>query len=558
MTPFLHFRLWLRRAPTGERAVGATIVVLILTVAAWSLAPVGSSANNGPAAAAGTTGVLSGGSRGSGQPGGSGASGRSGSSKGHPGGASATSGGGRSSTSRGLGGSNSASGGSSSGSGGSGRGASGGVGAAGSGGHGGSGGRSGSAGQSGSSAGCGPMTSTDQGVTPTQIHIDIDVANLSGSAGNSLVGLPSPATEERIFAAAIAALNRAGGVRCRQVVAKYYEANALSQSSLHTLCLQIAADKPFALLDEGLASPVGSPAPRDCPPQHQIPEFGSLPLAQSEAQQFAPYLFSYYGIAEQIVNDSIFASRRLGWFRGAGRIGLLEQDCNPGLNTIALRDLGQIGFPSSKVTTYDFGCPNDIPSPIAVENAVLRFKSAGVTNVLDDGGVYENYFSNTAHNQHYKPKYMVGDQGSIALWDNRLFGPSPTNFDGALAITNTTYGAENTPGSQYNAATQKCDQAMSRAHQPSAQTAPDAFSGVACTLVMMFATAADNAPRLVRSQLAAGLAPSSALALPFPAGPGDFAASSGQYGGGYWRADTYTAACSCFRVSRPTFARSFR
>ena len=290
---------------------------------------------------------------------------------------------------------------------------------------------------------------------------------------------------------------------------------------------------------------------------HQVPEFGSLSLSQKEVDQYSPYLFGYYPTAERIVNDSIYGAQRLGWFKGAKHIGLLEQECNPALNPLARQDLAAIGFPSSTITTFDFGCPNDIPSPLVVQNAVLRFKAAGVTNVLDDGGVYENYFANQAATQSYKPRYMVGDQGSIALWDNRAFGPNAKNFSGALAITATQYGAENTPHAHFSAATAACNKAMAARRLSSATASPDGFAGVACTLVSMFAAAADNAPELRRDQLATGLERLRQMSFPFPAGPANFVASNGQYGGGYWRADIWHTSCACFQVSRPTFSPSF-
>ncbi|HWC33386.1 MAG TPA: hypothetical protein VG650_01040 [Mycobacteriales bacterium] len=528
MTPFLQFRLWIREAPAGERTVALCLAIVVMTVGAWSLVSVG------PAGPPTSVGAAS--------PTGGQAASSSPRTSGHHGRAAGT-GGGPAVTGPSTGGE---------------------VGA---GGHR-AGVKSGSTTPGGASVrhgrssgasapDCGPGGSTDQGVTDKVIHVDVDVANLAGAAGNGLVGLPDAKVEKRMFGAAIDYVNRHGGVRCRALVAKYYTANPLSQSSLEALCLDMVADKPFALLDEGLASPVGSPTPRDCPPSHKLPEFGSLSLSQREVEQFSPYLFAYNETSEQIVHDSILASDQLRWFKGAKKVGLLEQDCIPDLNSLALADLAKIGFPKSSVTTFDFGCPNDIPSPITVENAVLRFKSAGVTHVLDDGGVYENYFSNDAANQHYRPKYMVGDQGSIALWDNRAFGPNPDNFAGALAITATQYGAENTAGATFNPQTHECDAAMKAKRLASATASPDGFAGVACTLVHQFVLAADNAPSLMRADLAAGLAAVGHADMPFPAGPANYVRSHGQYGGGYWRPDIWHSSCACFQLQRARFSPSF-
>jgi hypothetical protein len=92
---------------------------------------------------------------------------------------------------------------------------------------------------------------------------------------------------------------------------------------------------------------------------------------------------------------------------------------------------------------------------------------------------------------------------------------------------------------------------------PPAERSADGLGGVACVLVDMFATAATDAPALLRVDLAAGLQRAGHLDFTFPIGPGNFGASRGQHGGGSWRADTWATACACFRVSDATFSPSF-
>jgi hypothetical protein len=521
VSPFLQFRLWLRRSPASERLATGTVAVALLALLVWALVPFSaSSPGPGGALMTPTTPKLGGAA--------SVASGSAGAAGGAPTdqapGAPAANPSATATTVPfapldGL--------------------------------------LAVSPGVAPPAGGCGSLGATDQGVSATDIRIDVDVADLAGQAGNSLVGIPSAQEEEAMFAAAIDAINRSGGLRCRRVVAKYYSVNPLDQSSLEAACLQMVGDHPFALLDEGLGSPAGSPTPRDCPPSHKVPEFGTLNLSQAEINQFSPYLFGDGETAESVVHDWVLAAHQLGWFAGKPKIGLLEQDCVPGINHLVLSDLAGIGFPASQITKFDFGCPNQIPPPTEVEQAVLEFKAAGVTHVMDDGGIYENYFSKDASGQGFHPKYSVGDQGTIALWDNPTFGPEPGNFGGALAITSTQYGAENTPGAVLSPPTSACDKAMAAKRLPPAERSPDAFSGVACALTATFATAVERAPTLTRINLAAGLALAGHLVFPFPVGPGNFAASQGLHGGGYWRADTYVASCSCFRVSVPTFTPSF-
>ena len=524
MTPFLQFRMWARRAPGSERIAVAALAVALLLMLGWAVTPLAGSSTTSAALSEDATGsTTSGGS----PTGGSGATplpdGR------HP----VAAGGGTGSVgSTGISTSQ--------------------------------GGTTGTASttrvpSSGATVGpvdtCGP--NLDQGVTTKQIRIDVTLANLAGQAGNSLVGIPSADVQQQMFEAAIAQLNREGGIRCRTVVPKFYRANPLDQSSLEKICLDIVADKPFALLDTGVSSPVGSPAPRDCPSAHGIPTFDSASLGQAEVDKFAPYLFSYYPAAEKTVHNSMLAAHQLGWFSGAKVVGLLEQQCNPNLNTIALRDLAKLGYTGSKIKTFDFGCPNGIPAPSDVANAVLRFKTAGVTHVLDDAGVYESYFSKDAQQQQYFPKYSVGDQGTIALWDNPNFGPDPDNYNGGLAITGSRYGEENTPGSQVSAATAHCDKAMKAKGLPTTWNSPDGFSGVACSELAMLVAAAQHAPQLKRSQLAGSLQALGTVDLPFPSGPAAFGRQRGQIGGGFWRAATFHKACKCFQITRVAFTPDF-
>ena len=548
MTPFLQFRMWLRRSPRSERLLAAGAGAVVLVLLGLALVP-GSGPSGSNVAAGGAAGQQGAGSVSAAGAAGPAGTTQTGAAPGSSGGPTAPGAGSPAGPGSGLppgapagaAGSGPAS-------------AQGGDAAAGAT----AGAAGGSSSVSAAAARCGSSGATDQGVTARQISIDVDVADLAGQAGNSLAGIPTPDQEEAMFGAAIDAVNAAGGVACRRVVAKYYTADALDPSSLEAVCLNIVADHPFALLDDGLGSPDGPPGPRDCPPSNQVPEFGVLALGQSEIARFSPYLIGDNSSAEEIVNDWVLGAHQLGWFSGSGKVGLLEQDCVPDINGIVMSDLARVGVASSQVETFDFGCPDEIPPPNQVEEAVLEFKTAGVTKVMDDGGVYESYFSKDAAQQGYKPRYSVGDQASIALWDNPDFGPDPSNFSGALAVTAMRYGAENTPGTAFNAATAACDRAMAAKGLPPAEHSPDGFSGVACTLVNLFATAASDAPALRRNELAAGLYRAGHLDLPFPAGPADFTVSKGLHAGGYWRADTWVTSCACFRVSTPAFSPSFQ
>ena len=533
MTPFLQLRLWLRRAAVSERLTVAAVAALVLSLAVWAALPVGSSPGStlssspsspdgatpssptGQPAAAGTTGRVS-------PPGTTGGT--------TTGGLPATRGAGSATT--------------------------GGIGT--------TGGVTGGSPVPGrvpspvTSSTCGPTGSSDQGVTTSTVRIDVTLANLQGQAGNSLAGIPSAEVQQQMFEAALADLNKRGGVKCRKVVAKYYKVNPLDQSSLQQVCLDIVADKPFSLLDVGLSSPIGSTTPRNCPPKNKIPSFGSASMGQSELSTYGPYQFSYYPVAERTVHNAIKGLAQLGWFKDAKVVGLLEQQCIPNLNTIARRDLKALGFADKKLSAFDFGCTNGIPSPSDTAAAVLQFQRAGVTHVFDDGGVYANFFSQQAAKQGFRPKYGLGDQATIALFSQPGLGPDANNFAGGLVITGTRYGEERTAGQKRSALTLRCDAAMRARGLPGSWESPNGFSGVACSQVAMFANAANSSPGLRRNELAGALRALGKADLPYPAGPADFTTTGGQNGGGYWRPTVFVKDCRCFRLYRSTFTADFR
>lgn len=532
MTPFLELRLWLRRAAVGERLTVAAIAVLLLSLTVWAALPVGGSTDStlsspdssqdGGTTGAGSTSGGASGPRPSAGPSLPRSTGGSPTTGGTGGGGAATTG----------------------------------VAATTTGGAGGT--TTGALPTPGTSSACGPAGSTDQGVSASTVKIDVTLANLQGQAGNSLAGIPSAEVQQQMFEAALGDLNKRGGVRCRKVQAKYYKVNPLDQSSLQKVCLDIVADKPFALLDVGLSSPIGSTTPRNCPPKNKIPSFGSASMGQSELTTYGPYQFSYYPVAEKTVHNAIKGLSQLGWFQGAKVVGLLEQQCIPNLNVIARRDLKALGFFDKKLSAFDFGCTNGIPTPSDTAAAVLQFQRAGVTHVFDDGGVYANFFSQQAAKQGFKPKYGLGDQATIALFSQSGLGPDADNFDGGLVITGTRYGEERTTGQKRSALTLRCDAAMRAKGLQGSWESPNGFSGVACSMVAMFSNAANSSPGLLRSQLAGALRSLGKADLPYPAGPADFATTGGQNGGGYWRPTVFKKDCRCFRLYRSAFAPDFR
>jgi hypothetical protein len=406
-------------------------------------------------------------------------------------------------------------------------------------------------------ADCGTAGATDQGVTAKEIHIAIALVNLAGAAGNGLVGVPPVEQQQGDFQAVIDDLNKNGGIQCRKIVPTYYQGNPLDQSQEHSTCLQIVQDKPFALLDvSAIDTP---PASRDCVPQAKIPLFDVVPILQSEAQKdYFPYEFTYFGQWDTIMRDTVLGARQLGWFDGAQKIGLLEEDCAPEMNTQLEGNLAQIGIQSSQISRFNYGCPPGLLPPNQTAQAVLQFKTSGVDHVIDVGIAGANDFSKQAQQQQYHPKYLLPDGGAVATFQSPQFAPDATNFDGALAITSSQYAGDHTPGVTLSAATKHCDEVMAAGGQPPLEQQGVAFGGVACNLTWMFAAAASHNQGLTRANMVNGLDQSGSLDMSFPQGPAKFDARPRNVTGGqFWRPVVYDGKCPCFRVADPTFRPNF-
>ncbi len=401
---------------------------------------------------------------------------------------------------------------------------------------------------------CADVRVTDQGMTTKDVTIGIVLVAIAGQVGNSLVGVPSPEDQKKDFDAVIAGVNKAGGVRCRTLVPKYYQANPLDSSQQHATCLQLVQDKVFAVLE---AAAMDYPATnRDCVPQNKLPMIDVVPIADSEAAAFSPYLFSYTGSWGTIIKNHVQAISRMKWFDGAKNIGVVKESCIPEISQQLLDELGRVGIARSRIVTYDYGCPTGVVPPTQIQQAVLKFKTSDVSHVIDAGTSTLNDFSKQAQQQQYKPKYSLPDGGFVAVSSTANSAPDQQNFDGAIAVTPYAYGADNS-GIPLGPETDRCNAMLAAGGMPPAQKQSVAFGGSACGLVRMLQVAMEHAPTLTRANLAAGLAAAGRVDFAFPTGPADFTVGRHTTGGQFWRPVTYKGACACWKVMDATWQPRF-
>lgn len=529
MTPFQQLRLWLRRAPLLERLVSGAAVSGALAAIAWLIAP----ANGAHSTRLATQGAVSG-TANTGYPGAPRAAvaGRGASS-----GAATRSGGvllQGSSQSQGTAGQAAAP----------------------------SASRSSTGGHQVTlnQSGCSSPQGTDQGVTARDIKAAITLVNIVGPAGNATFGVPSPREQQADYQDVIDSINAAGGVACRKIVPLFFEANPADSANLEQTCLQIVQDQVFLEIDEGAY--YAYPSLADCYPQHQIPFLTQGLISNQDVKSSYPYLFGRESM-DLLYSNTVFALKQRGFFsagHGFKRLGVAYEDCEPQVDTELFQWLADAGLSGSQVVGYDFGCPTGFATPSSIEQAILKFQEAGVTNVTD--AEFESNFANfttVAEQQRFHPEYGLPDDGIVPLtYSNEA--PNPQNLANAVAITADLYGLYHTPGMQPDAVTAKC-QGIYTSHggTPFSQQSEGSrtVEGEVCDELWMFAVAVDHAPSLARNALAAGLHAAQSVDFSFPWGPSNFAGTGTTYGDEYWRPLQFMPSCNCWRIIDPSFHPSF-
>ena len=530
MKPFLQFRLWFHQGPPSERVLAAVAGAVVVVLAVWALVPSGS----GSSVFAGAGGLSSSAS-------GSVATspGETIGSGGAPGSA-ASSGAASSSAAGDLGAQSASSPGS-----GSVTGTASSAPAATTSGTGSPSGPTGGGSGASAPASCNQAT-TGTGVTSSQITIGVILVDL-GSL-NSTLGIASYQDEQKAVNAVFASYNKAGGVLCRKLVPKFYGDNVLDASSEQALCLQIQEDKVFAVINN-----LYNPQEFNCLAQRHIPNLFYTSPHTPAMREFYPYVLAQPADYDRMIKDYVFGAQQLGLFKGQ-KIGILEQTCYPDENTDITADLASIGIAANTVSTYNYGCSTNAvaaSTPNQDLAAVLQFKSAGVTVVLQTARATVQNFADSAQGQGYTPKYVMMNDQSMALIANSST-PIPASMNGTISITSDAEGESNTPGWRIDPATAACAKLMTGA----GEAPPDdqhrlagQLDGDDCALAAILVAAMEHAPALLGADLAQGFAQAGPLALSYPSGPTDVTNAQDPAGGQSWRPAEWYTACSCWKVT---------
>lgn len=513
MTPFQQFRLWGRRAPFGERLSAAAGALLALAVSAYLVVPPASSPTTSALQSQGTTGETEGSAPVA--PGATGATGAvdpslSGSTP--TGAAGGTAG---SQTGNGPG-----------------------------------------AGTTGPTpeGGCVSPPGSDQGITDKQIKVAIIVFELSGSVGNEALALPPADVQQMYYQIVTDSINADGGVACRKLVPVFFRVNPLDHSDMQQKCLQVAEAGVLMAIDGGAYAT--APALLSCFPQHQIPLYEQLPVAESIVTKNYPYMFAQ-GSLDQLYRNTVFALKQRGFFnsaKGFSKLGYLYRDCNPEIPGKVEGWLRQAGLSADRIVGFNQGC-SATSNPSMNQQAVLTFQRAKVTHVLQTQADWVG-FTTAARQQDYKPKYGFPDDPVITV----TYGttrPDYSNLADALVITSRRVGEERTPGYVPTSGTVKCNAIMKARGKPPVYKQQMGMGGFACDHLWQFVAMVEHAPALKRTSLAQGLQATKTIDFSYPLGPPNFSGRGVTVGGQRWRAEQFFTSCNCWRVIDRTFHPAF-
>jgi hypothetical protein len=420
-------------------------------------------------------------------------------------------------------------------------------------------GTAGAAGGNGGGAGGGagsPSALSAGGCSGSARNMSVGVVLIDALGLNNVFGIPSPSGQQAMWNAAIDSINKSGGAGCSHLVPDYQTYNEGDPSTAQSACLAFVQHKDFAVLSGLLPQ-----NPDTCMLQNHLPVFEEIPISSKDIQQFYPYYFSVDSQIQVVYRNWANAARQFNMFNPANgfkKLGIFYSDCQPEVNAAMLADLQAIGVAGGAVDRADLGCPTSFASPSAIEQAVVKFKSDGVTTATIDNDIKDTQnITKQSQAQGFRPRWAIPDLGTAAVTANPAFAPDPNNFDNALAITPQQYGANTSPGFKEDPTTVQCDQVMTSHGQPGVMSSPDQFAGVVCNLVSMFAASVNHAPSVAQDQLAAGLQRAGSVPFSFPDGPDNFSAPGTTWGGEFWRPLTYHSSCGCWQTDNPNFQPSF-
>jgi hypothetical protein len=397
------------------------------------------------------------------------------------------------------------------------------------------------------------------GITSGQVTLAASIVDISsGSLTNATVGVPSTQAQEADYSLVAKKINSEGGAGCRKIVMKFYDVNPVDAANAQQACLTIAAAQPYIVLDSGALTEVGAST---CIPQHKI-LLASSYLTPDDLTTDHPYALDIAGNAQQATRTGILGAHQLGYFsaaKGFKKLGVLYHTCAAGTQSIEQSALTAAKVPAKDVDYFNLACPaGQVDTSAAMEQAVLSFKNAGVTDVTEAGVNDWGLFTQVAQQQGYTPHYVFTDSAAAASNFTGPDAPNATNFNNAVNIVEGGYGEATTPNFKPSAATNACNAIYAAGGQPSVYKQLDGYGGVVCDYLWFVQALLNHASSVQSGAQLSSLRKIGTVDFSYPFAPINFSAapSGAAYGVAEWRAIYYHSTCKCWQVPDPTFNKS--
>jgi hypothetical protein len=402
-------------------------------------------------------------------------------------------------------------------------------------------------------------TGSAPGITSHQVNVAASIIDVSsGSLTNATVGVPSTKQQEADYNLLAKKINSEGGAGCRKIVMSYFDVNPVDAANAQQACLTMASAHPYIVLDSGALTAVGAAS---CIPEHHI-LLASSYLTPDDLKTYHPYTLAIGGNAQDAIHTGISALHQLGYFsaaKGFKKLGVMYHTCAPGSESLEQSGLEAAHVDAKSVDYFNLGCPSgQTDTPASMEQAVLAFKDAGVTDVTEIAVNDWGLFTQVAQQQHFNPHYVFTDSAAAASNFTGTDAPDPTNFNGTVNIVEGGYGEATTPGFKPSSATKTCDAIFAAGGQPSVYKQPDGYGGFVCGYMWFVQALLNHASSVQPTAQVSSMHKIGVLDLPYAMAPLDFSASpaGSAYGVGEWRAVYYHASCKCWQVPNAAFHKA--
>lgn len=308
---------------------------------------------------------------------------------------------------------------------------------------------------------------TVPGVTASEIKVGAPILE-NGSEANRALGNEGISTgdQRRVFDILFDDLNKRGGILKRKVVPVYHAIDALStenaDSQAQAACTTFTEDNEVFAALGGLNDTFLA-----CMSKSNGVQVVSE-LTNSSTARFRRFP-RYVEVSSANLDRQAAAwpphLKAMGYFDRGARVGILTFDdphFRHAMNEVLTPGLRQSGFPPQERYLIEpaqrFADNGGVVAEI--QNAVLRFKSRGITHVLilDERAFLTDFFMEGAQDQQYFPRYGFNTQNAIGYLVSEGQLP-PEQLKGAVGIGWSPFigmGAAQDPDAAGNSPRKRC------------------------------------------------------------------------------------------------------